>query len=199
MERGYRRVAGPRAGTTQPIRTQPPHPSALVNQEPDIVTVLQIQGLVSTGVLMLFLNIWTTQDNTIYNFSVAGCNYLRVENRRALTVAGAAIGTALAIGGRYQWLVSYLIFLGKIIPPIGGVLIADYGFRRGRYGGRSDPSRLQPAFNWAAMAAYGAGVGAAFLPLGVAPIAIATSVLVTLLLSRWLQPVAVTARVPSET
>ena len=41
----------------------------------------------------LFLNIWTTQDNTIYNFSVVGCNSLRTRNRRLVTIVGAAIGT----------------------------------------------------------------------------------------------------------
>lgn len=66
---------------------------ALVYQQPDVVDVLVIQGLLVFGIVMLFLNIWTTQDNTIYNFSVVGCNSLRTRNRRLVTIAGAAIGT----------------------------------------------------------------------------------------------------------
>ena len=64
----------------------------MIYQQADIVDVLIAQGFVTIAVLMLFLNIWTTQDNTIYNFAVAGCNLLRTEKRRLVTVGGAAIG-----------------------------------------------------------------------------------------------------------
>ena len=169
--------------------------TALVYQEPDIVQVLQMQGLVLVGVAMLFLNIWTTQDNTIYNFSVAGCNFLRVENRRLITVVGAAIGTALAIGGMYDWLVPYLILLGKIIPPIGGVLMADYFARGGHYPNLGGTGPQQPAFNWGGLIGYAFGVAAAFLPVGVAPVnAIVASLVVTLPLVRWLRPELITLR-----
>ncbi len=75
---------------------------------------------------MLFLNIWTTQDNTIYNFSVAGCNMFRVRNRKRFTIIGAGIGTLLAVLGIYEVLVPYIAFLGTFIPPIGGIIIADF-------------------------------------------------------------------------
>ncbi|HSV56278.1 MAG TPA: cytosine permease, partial [Magnetospirillaceae bacterium] len=76
---------------------------AIVYQEPDIVNVLAMQGLLFFGILMLFLNIWTTQDNTVYNFSVAGCNFIRSKNRKRMTLIGAALGTVLAIFGMYNW------------------------------------------------------------------------------------------------
>lgn len=142
--------------------------TGLVYQEPDIVNVLKIQGLVSVGIAMLFLNIWSTQDNTIYNFSVSGCNFLRTGNRRAITLVGAAIGTLLAIGGMYEWLIPYLVFLGKIIPPIGGVLIADYVARRGKYAPIESGSL--PAYNLVGLVSYAVGAGAGFLPFGVAPV-----------------------------
>ncbi len=85
---------------------------ALIYQQADIVDVLLAQGFVVLAVLMLFLNIWTTQDNTIYNFAVAGCNLLRTDKRRIVTVSGAMIGTVLAIGGMYNLLIPFLVLLG---------------------------------------------------------------------------------------
>ncbi|TAJ43805.1 cytosine permease [Methanofollis fontis] len=99
---------------------------ALVYGESDIVRVLELQGMLGLGVAMLFLNLWTTQDNTIYNFSVAGCDLARTNRRRVITLLGAAVGTALALLGMYDWLVPYMQMLGTVIPPIGGIILADY-------------------------------------------------------------------------
>ena len=77
---------------------------------------------------MLLLNIWSTQDNTIYNFAVAGCNLLRTRRRKTVTLVGAVIGTLLAMLGMYDLLVPYLILLGTVIPPIGGVIMAFADF-----------------------------------------------------------------------
>ena len=111
----------------------------LVYQQADVVDVLLAQGFVTLAVLMLFLNLWTTQDNTIYNFAVAGCNLLRTDKRRLITIAGAIIGTLLAIGGMYNMLIPFLVLLGTFIPPIGGVIMADFWFKyRGTYPTLSD-------------------------------------------------------------
>ncbi len=142
---------------------------AMVYQQPDIVEVLTLQGLLLAGIIMLFLNIWTTQDNTVYNFSVAGCNMIRTENRKLLTVVGAAIGTLLAILGFYDWLVPWLLLLGTFIPPIGGVIMADFFYKyRGKYPKLSE-AKL-PKVNIAGAVAYvGASLIAYFSP-GVPPI-----------------------------
>ena len=99
---------------------------ALVYRQAEISEVLKLQGLLTFGILMLFFNIWTTQDNTIYNFSVAGCNFFRSTKRKLITLIGAFIGTILAIAGMYDWLVPYLLILGTFIPPLGGIIMADF-------------------------------------------------------------------------
>ncbi|RLP52364.1 MAG: cytosine permease [Ketobacter sp.] len=133
----------------------------LVYQQADVVDVLLAQGFVTLAVLMLFLNLWTTQDNTIYNFAVAGCNLLRTDKRRLITIAGAIIGTLLAIGGMYNMLIPFLVLLGTFIPPIGGVIMADFWFKyRGTYPTLSDASI--PTFNWVGLGAYAFGSGCAF-------------------------------------
>ncbi|MBU1329191.1 MAG: cytosine permease [Gammaproteobacteria bacterium] len=142
---------------------------AIVYQQPDVVEVLVLQGLSMAAVIMLFLNLWTTQDNTIYNFAAAGCNLLRTGKRKTVTLAGAAIGTLLAIGGMYEMLIPFLILLGSIIPPIGGVIMADYFYgHRARYPTLAD-ARL-PTFNWVGLGAYFIGALSAYASPWVAPL-----------------------------
>lgn len=142
---------------------------AIVYQQPDVVEVLVLQGLSMAAVAMLFLNLWTTQDNTIYNFAAAGCNLLRTGRRKTVTVIGAGIGTLLAIGGMYELLIPFLILLGSIIPPIGGVIMADYFYaHKGRYPLLA-VARI-PAFNWVGLGAYGAGAVCAYFSPWIAPL-----------------------------
>ncbi|MGG2397735.1 cytosine permease [Pseudomonas sp. SH1-B] len=142
---------------------------AIVYQQPDVVEVLVLQGLSMAAVVMLFLNLWTTQDNTIYNFAAAGCNLLRTSKRKTVTLAGAGIGTLLAIGGMYEMLIPFLILLGSIIPPIGGVIMADYFYgHRARYPKLADANL--PAFNWVGLGAYLIGALSAYFSPWVAPL-----------------------------
>ncbi len=142
---------------------------AYVYGEPDIVKLLVRQGILGWALVMLFTNIWTTQDNTIYNFSVVGCTAFRVTNRRRMTVLGAVVGTALALGGMDEKLVPFLLGLGTVIPPLGGVIVADYFLvRQGSY-----PPLAQtvlPRFEWAGLAAYAVGVACALWTPGVPPL-----------------------------
>ncbi|WP_275544508.1 cytosine permease [Pseudomonas sp. Marseille-Q0931] len=142
---------------------------AIVYQQPDVVEVLVLQGLSMAAVVMLFLNLWTTQDNTIYNFAAAGCNLLRTGKRKTVTLVGAGIGTLLAIGGMYEMLIPFLILLGSVIPPIGGVIMADYFYgHRARYPKLADASL--PAFNWVGLGAYLIGALSAYFSPWVAPL-----------------------------
>lgn len=160
---------------------------ALVYQQPDIVDVLVIQGLTVLGILMLFLNLWTTQDNTIYNFSAVGCTGFGTENRRLVTIIGAVIGTVLALLRIDLHLIPFLLLLGTFIPPIGGVIMADYLIkRRGSY----PPVACAdlPNFNVAGLAGYVLGCLAAYFGPGIPPligiiVAIVTYVVTDQLLS----------------
>lgn len=142
---------------------------AMVYQQADIVEVMVLQGLSVAAVVMLFLNIWTTQDNTIYNFAAAGCNLVRKDRRGTITLVGAGIGTLLAIGGMYNMLIPFLILLGSIIPPIGGVIVADFFYgHKGRYPKLS--TTALPRFNWIGLGAYAIGALCAYFSPWVAPL-----------------------------
>lgn len=133
----------------------------------DIVEVMLLQGFFWSAVFMLLANIWTTQDNTIYNFSLAGCHFFRTKNRRQVTLAGAAVGTVLALGGFAELLVPFLLGLGTAIPPLGGVILADFFVcRKGRF------PLLGQAAPWKVVGfvAYTSGVVAAWCLPGIPPV-----------------------------
>ncbi|MEX0269974.1 cytosine permease [Leptolyngbyaceae cyanobacterium UHCC 1019] len=153
----------------------------------DIVQVMAYQGLVGWGLLLLFLNMWTTQDNTIYAFSVAGAHMFRTNKRTLFVLGGATIALVLAWGGIYKMLVDYLILLGTFIPPIGGVIMADFWLhRRGEFPPLDLP---QPAFNWVGVIAYVMASAIAYFTgkasLGIAPInGIVAAIILYLILSK---------------
>jgi cytosine permease len=138
----------------------------------DIVQVMAYQGLLFWGMVLLFLNMWTTQDNTMYAFSVAGSHMFRTNKRTWFVLGGATIALFLSWLGIYEALVPYLILLGTFIPPIGGIIMADYWlYRRGMFPALDRP---QPAFNWAGIIAYVLASAIAYVSsqanFGIAPI-----------------------------
>ncbi|WP_455924041.1 cytosine permease [Pseudomonas putida] len=142
---------------------------AIVYQQADIVEVMMLQGLSFAAVVMLCLNLWTIQGPTIYNVSAAACHLVRSERRRTMTLIAAAVGVVLAIGGMYEMLIPFLILLGSIIPPIGGVIMADYWCRhRGQYPLLAE-ARL-PRYNLIGLGAYAVGAVAAYSSPWIAPL-----------------------------
>ncbi|MFB2897325.1 cytosine permease [Aerosakkonemataceae cyanobacterium BLCC-F50] len=141
---------------------------ALVYGNEDIVQVMVQQGLLFWGLVLLFLNMWTTQDNTIYAFSVAGSHFFRSNKRTAFVLGGATVALILAWGGIYNLLIPYLILLGTFIPPIGGVIMADYWLIKG--GEFPALDSRQPAFNWAGIIAYILASAIAYFSPGIKPI-----------------------------
>ncbi|MBD1932465.1 MULTISPECIES: cytosine permease [Cyanophyceae] len=156
---------------------------ALVYGNEDIVQVMALQGLLFWGLVLLFLNMWTTQDNTIYAFSVAGAHMFRTNKRTAFVLGGATVALVLAWGGIYNMLIPYLILLGTFIPPIGGVVMADYWLRhRGEFPSLEE---RQPAFNWAGIIAYVLASAIAYIAPGVKPVnGIVTAVILYFVLSK---------------
>lgn len=94
----------------------------------DLYEVLAAQGLAGVGLVALVLNIWTTNDNAAYAFGVAGSEAFEYERKRPFVLAGGIIGIALALLGVADALIPYLSLLGQYIPPLGGVIIADFLF-----------------------------------------------------------------------
>ncbi|MEO1507798.1 MAG: cytosine permease, partial [Cyanobacteria bacterium J06633_23] len=144
----------------------------LVYGSEDLIKAMATQGILAGGVILLILNVWTTQDNTIYAFSVAGANMFRTHKRHAFVLGGATLALVFTLSGIYELLPQYLIFLGTVIPPVGGIIMVDFWLR---HGGRFPKlsSRL-PAFNWAGVIAYVVGSVVAYgtgnAGLGIGPV-----------------------------
>lgn len=142
---------------------------AIVYQQADIVEVLVLQGLSVAAVVMLCLNLWTIQGPTIYNVSAAACHLVRSERRKLMTILAAIIGIVLAVAGMYELLIPFLMLLGAIIPPVGGVIMVDYWVRyRGQYPLLNEIQL--PNFNWNGLISYSVGAIAAYCSPWIAPI-----------------------------
>ncbi len=144
---------------------------SLIYQQADIADILVTQGLLVLGIMMLFLNIWTTQDNTIYNFSVAGSNFFRTDRRKTITLAGALIGTIVALLGFHNAIVPFTLFLSTFIPPIGGILIADFFVvHRGKYPLLAEAGNTIQSLNFVGLLSYVGGCLIAFYSPFVPPL-----------------------------
>ncbi len=142
---------------------------AIVYQQPDIVEVLVLQGLSIAAVVMLCLNLWTIQGPAIYSVSTAACHMVRSERRKTMVLVAAVAGIILAAAGMYELLIPFLLLLGAIIPPLGGVIMADYWIRhKGKYPLLAEANI--PTFNSIALIAYFTGAIVAYVSPWIAPI-----------------------------
>ena len=125
---------------------------ALAFGQGDFVLVLYQLGLVGWGLVFLVANLWTTNDNTAYNFGVAGAEIADSPSKKPFVVGGVVLGTLLAVTGIYDDLISYLVWLGILIPPLGGVVIGDFLARW--HGGMPAGTAGLPAVEWRNVAVY---------------------------------------------
>lgn len=127
----------------------------------DFVEVLFALNLVGWGLVFLVANLWTTNDNTAYNFGVAGAELFNANTKKPFVIAGVAVGTLLALP-IYDNLIGYLAWLGILIPPIGGVIIGDWLANWATF----TPEPLEwdfPRVRWENVAAYVVATFAAWL------------------------------------
>ncbi len=97
-----------------------------VTPQGDLYAVLSAQGLALIGLIALVFNIWTTNDNAAYAYGVAGSEAFDFDRKRPFILAGGVIGIALALVGVDSLLIPWLATLGQYVPPLGGVIIADF-------------------------------------------------------------------------
>ena len=136
-------------------------------QQADISDVLMQQGMIVWAMIILGLNIWTTNDNALYASGLGFSNITRLP-KKILVLVNGILGTLMALY-LYNHFVGWLAFLNTMLPAIGGVLIADYYMvRKGRYT-RLEESHFD-SVRPAALVAWAAGVLAARHLPGIAPL-----------------------------
>ncbi len=134
--------------------------------EPDISDVMMAQGLLLPAIIVLGLNIWTTNDNALYASGLGFANITGLSSR-SLAVVNGALGTLLALW-LYNHFVGWLTFLSAAISPVGGVIIADFLLRRARYD--RFPVADPLIIHWPAMAAVAIGILGGHLLPGIVPL-----------------------------
>jgi cytosine permease len=140
---------------------------AMVTGEADISDVMILQGLILPAILILGLNIWTTNDNALYA-SGLGFSNITKQPKNKLVIINGIVGTLLAVF-LYNNFMGWLNFLNTCMPSIGGVMIADYFILNKKSYARLEQTRFETV-NPRAIIAWGLGVIAAHCLPGIAPI-----------------------------
>ncbi|MCK6206119.1 cytosine permease [Bacillus infantis] len=140
---------------------------AIATGQSDISEVMFIQKLILPAILVLGLNIWTTNDNALYASGLGFSSITKIAKSKVVIFNGI-VGTILAMW-LYNNFVGWLTILGAALPPVGAIILADYFIiNKGKYK-KFEQMRFK-AVNWPAMFAWGAGVAAAnFIP-GIPPV-----------------------------
>lgn len=133
----------------------------------DISEVMFLQGLIIPAIIVLGLNIWTTNDNAIYTSGLGISNITKIKKSKVVIFNGI-IGTILAMW-LYNNFVGFLTILGSALPPIGAIIIADFFIlNRGNY--NNFEKMKFKAVNWNAMAAWAIGTVLAMYAPGIPPL-----------------------------
>lgn len=90
----------------------------------DIFEVMLNLGLFWMAVLVLGLNIWTTNDNALYSTGLGLSNITGFDKKKMVLAAGA-LGTVLAVW-LYNNFCGFLGMLNATLPPIGIILVLNY-------------------------------------------------------------------------
>lgn len=108
----------------------------------DIFEVMLNLGLFYMAVLVLGLNIWTTNDNALYSAGLGLANIFGQKKKPMVLISGV-IGTVAAIW-LYWNFCGWLNVLNCALPPIGMIVILDYFKNRSKYDGK----HTEAVVNW---------------------------------------------------
>ena len=133
----------------------------------DIFDVMLKLGLFWTAVLVLGLNIWTTNDNAIYTTGLGLANITGMSKKHMVLFSGA-LGTVLAVW-LYNNFCPFLGMLNATLPPMGIILILSYFMHKEQY--EQNAKAPVKDVEWGAVIGVIAGaVVANVLPYGIASI-----------------------------
>lgn len=132
----------------------------------DIFDILITQGLMIPAILVLGLNIWTTNNNALYTSGLGLANITNIQSK-PMVLVGGAVGTIAAMW-LYNNFVAYLSILGGMIPPVGVVIIIHFFMNKKKY---VDGTIKPKAINYGAILAVVAGALAGiFVKWGIPPV-----------------------------
>ena len=111
----------------------------------DIFEVMINLGLFYMAVLVLGLNIWTTNDNALYSAGLGLANIFRQRKKPMVLISGL-IGTAASVW-LYWNFCGWLNILNCTLPPVGIILVLDYFLNKEDY----ETAEAHREVNWSAV------------------------------------------------
>ena len=140
---------------------------AMVTGQSDISEVMFTQGLIIPAIVILGLNIWTTNDNALYGSGLGFANITKQPKSRMVIINGI-VGTFLSMI-LYNNFMTWLNILNSFIPATGAVIIADYFIiNKGKY--TDFKTTKFKSVNISAIIAWVAGVIGAYTIPGITPV-----------------------------
>ena len=112
----------------------------------DIFEIMVNLNMFWMAVLVLGMNIWTTNDNALYTAGLGLANIFGTRKKPMVLIAGL-IGTVAAVW-LYNNFCNWLNVLNCTLPPIGIILVLDYLLNRKDY----DTIETTRVVNWYAIA-----------------------------------------------
>ncbi|NLD19525.1 MAG: cytosine permease [Clostridiales bacterium] len=94
----------------------------------DLIELMISMGIVFWALIILTLNIWTTNNATAYAFGMAGAEFFGKNNKKPFIIGGIIIALIMAVCGISSYFIPMLNLLGTFVPPLGGAIIGDYLF-----------------------------------------------------------------------
>lgn len=130
----------------------------------DIFEVMVALNLTAFAILVLGLNIWTTNDNALYSAGLGLSNITKIKKSPMVLISGA-LGTVTAIW-LYDNFVGWLNILNCTLPPVGAIIVLGYFCHKKEY---EQWDVIKKQVNWFAIIGVIAGAAVANLvPAGIA-------------------------------
>ena len=137
---------------------------AILSGAGDIVQILMMMGMGLPALAIIILATWTTNDSNLYSSSLSLASIFMKTRKWKLAALAGLIGTAFAAFGIMNHFIGWLMLLGLVIAPIGGVIIADYLCRPHAYNALKINDT--PKTNWKHLAALIIGIIVGFMASG---------------------------------
>lgn len=113
----------------------------------DIFEVMIRLNLFYMALLVLGLNIWTTNDNALYTAGLGLANIFHQKKKPMVLISGI-VGTILSVWLYYNFC-NWLNVLNCTLPPVGAILVLSYFLNKKAYENDSLPAEK---VNWFAVA-----------------------------------------------
>ena len=132
----------------------------------DIFEVMVALNLTVFAIIVLGLNIWTTNDNALYTAGLGLSNITKVRKRPMVVISGI-LGTVTAVW-LYNNFVGWLNILNCTLPPVGMIVVLGYFCHKEEY---EKWNVIPRQVNWFAIAGVLIGAAVANLvPWGIASV-----------------------------